>query len=303
MPNNFVAENRRKYECLKCDYACSKNSDYTKHLLTTKHKILTNPNQKVANVASPFMCSCGKSYRHSSSLSCHKKKCKYEESEISDDQINQTIEPPTSKEEVDYKEMFLEMMKQNQELQKNMMQQNQEIQQTMQKTMQEMIPNIGNNNNNKTNNINLHIFLNEQCKDALNIMDFVNSLKLQLKDLETTGRLGFVEGTSKIMIDGLKELELHKRPVHCSDLQNDVMFVKDNNMWKQDTNNKDTMKRAIDEISKANIKQLPQWITDNPTYANDEEYMKIISNIMKMDNIDSDKLEIIRNVSKEVILK
>ena len=206
-------------------------------------------------------------------------------------------------EEVDYKEMFLEMMKQNQELQKNMMQQNQEIQQTMQKTMQEMIPNIGNNNNNKTNNINLHIFLNEQCKDALNIMDFVNSLKLQLKDLETTGRLGFVEGTSKIMIDGLKELELHKRPVHCSDLQNDVMFVKDNNMWKQDTNNKDTMKRAIDEISKANIKQLPQWITDNPTYANDEEYMKIISNIMKMDNIDSDKLEIIRNVSKEVILK
>ena len=71
MPNNFVAENRRKYECLKCEYACSKNSDYTKHLLTTKHKILTNPNQKVANVASPFMCSCGKSYRHSSSLSCH----------------------------------------------------------------------------------------------------------------------------------------------------------------------------------------------------------------------------------------
>ena len=134
-------------------------------------------------------------------------------------------------------------------------------------------------------------------------MDFVNSLKLQLKDLETTGRLGFVEGTSKIMIDGLKELELHKRPVHCSDLQNDVMFVKDNDTWKQDTNNKDTMKRAIDEISKANIKQLPQWITDNPTYTNDEEYMKIISNIMKMDNVDSDKLEIIRNVSKEVIIK
>ena len=92
--------------------------------------------------------------------------------------------------------MFLEMMKQNQELQKNMMQQNQNIQQTMQKTMQEMIPNIGNNNNNKTNNINLQIFLNEQCKDALNIMDFVNSLKLQLKDLENTGKLGFVEGTS-----------------------------------------------------------------------------------------------------------
>ena len=172
----------------------------------------------------------------------------------------------------------------------------------MQKTMQEMIPNIGNNNNNKTNNINLQIFLNEQCKDALNIMDFVNSLKLQLKDLENTGKLGFVEGTSKIMIDGLKELELHKRPIHCSDLQNEILYVKDDNTWKQDTDNKDTMKKAIDEISKANMKQLPKWMTDNPTYADDEEYMQIVSNIMKMDDIEDDKTEIIKKVSKEVIL-
>jgi hypothetical protein len=172
----------------------------------------------------------------------------------------------------------------------------------MHKTMQEIIPNIGNNNNNQTNNINLQIFLNEQCKDALNIMDFVNSLKLQLKDLENTGKLGFVEGTSKIMIDGLKELDLHKRPIHCSDLQNEILYVKDDNTWKQDSDNKDTMKKAIDEISKANMKQLPKWMTDNPTYADDEEYMQIVSNIMKMDDIDGDKTEIIKNVSKEVIL-
>ena len=197
----------------------------------------------------------------------------------------------------------LDVIKQNQELQQSMMIQNQEIQQTMQNTIQEMIPNIGNNNNNKTNNINLQIFLNEECKDALNIMDFVNSLKLKLKDLENTGKLGFVEGTSKIMIDGLKELEIHKRPVHCSDLQNEILYVKDNDTWQQDTDNKSTMKRAIDEISKANMKQLPKWITDNPTYANDDEYMQIVSNIMKIENMESDKTEIIKNVSKEVILK
>ena len=104
------------------------------------------------------------------------------------------------------------------------------------------------------------------------------------------------------MIDGLKELELHKRPIHCSDLQNEILYVKDDNTWKQDTDNKDTMKKAIDEISKANMKQLPKWMTDNPTYADDEEYMQIVSNIMKMDDIEDDKTEIIKKVSKEVIL-
>ena len=145
-------------------------------------------------------------------------------------------------------------------------------------------------------------FLNEQCKDALNIMDFVNSLKLQITDLENTSKMGFIDGTSKIIIDGLKELELHKRPVHCSDLQNEILYVKDNDTWEQDTDNKDKMKRVIDEVTKANMKQLPKWITENPTYANDEEYMKIVSNIMNMD-VDNDKSEIITNVSKEVILK
>jgi len=100
----------------------------------------------------------------------------------------------------------------------------------------------------------------------------------------------------------LKELELHKRPVHCSDLQNEILYVKDNDTWEQDTDNKDKMKRVIDEVTKANMKQLPKWITENPTYANDEEYMKIVSNIMNMD-VDNDKSEIITNVSKEVILK
>ena len=113
---------------------------------------------------------------------------------------------------------------------------------------------------------------------------------------------GFVEGTSKIIIDGLKELDVHKRPIHCSDLKNEILYVKDNDIWKQENENKDTMKKAIDEISKENIKQLPQYITENASYSNDEEYMKIVSNIMNMD-MDTDKSEIIRKVSKEVTIK
>jgi hypothetical protein len=184
--------------------------------------------------------------------------------------------------------MFKVMMEKNNELQSALL---------------EVIPKIGDTttNSHNTNNFNINVFLNETCKDAINIMDFVRSLQLQLKDLENMGRLGFVEGTSKILIDGLKELELHKRPIHCSDIQQETLYIKDNDTWGKESDNKDKMRMAIDEINKANIKQIPKWITENPTYAEDEEYMKIISNIMKAD-IEEDKNKIINNVAKETLI-
>tara|TARA_Y100000991_G_scaffold191988_1_gene159239 strand:+ start:1599 stop:2474 length:876 start_codon:yes stop_codon:yes gene_type:complete len=283
MVTNFTPKNAEKFICEKCDFKCCKKSDWTRHITTRKHKMITNDNEKTPKNASYiYMCNCGKQYKHNSGLSRHKLKCKYVDVNISE----QFEEIGEKDDNVNYKEMFLHMMKQNQELQK---------------TMQEIIPNIGNNNNNISNKVNINVFLNEQCKDALNIMDFVNSLKLQITDLENTSKMGFIDGTSKIIIDGLKELELHQRPVHCSDLQNEILYVKDNDTWEQDNENKDKMKRVIDEVTKANMKQLPKWITDNPTYANDEEYMKIVSNIMNMD-VEHDKSEIIKNVSKEVTI-
>ena len=283
MVTKITPKNADKFYCKKCDFKCCKQSDWTRHISTRKHKMITEGNEKTPkNAVYMFRCNCGKEYKHKSGLSRHKLKCSFTDikvneyhSEIKEDNDN-----------VNYKEMFLHMMKQNQELQK---------------TMQEIIPNIGNNNNNISNKVNINVFLNEQCKDALNIMDFVNSLKLQITDLENTSKLGFIDGTSKIIIDGLKELELHKRPVHCSDLQNEILYVKDNDTWQQDNDNKDQMRRVIDEVTKANMKQLPKWITDNPTYANDEEYMKIVSNIMNID-VEHDKSEIIKNVSKEVTI-
>ena len=283
MVTNFTPKNAEKFICENCDFKCCKKSDWTRHIATRKHKMITNDNEKTPKNASYiYMCNCGKQYKHNSGLSRHKLKCKYVDVNISE----QFEEIGEKDDNVNYKEMFLHMMKQNQELQK---------------TMQEIIPNIGNNNNNISNKVNINVFLNEQCKDALNIMDFVNSLKLQITDLENTSKMGFIDGTSKIIIDGLKELELHQRPVHCSDLQNEILYVKDNDTWEQDNENKDKMKRVIDEVTKANMKQLPKWITDNPTYANDEEYMKIVSNIMNMD-VEHDKSEIIKNVSKEVTI-
>ena len=273
-----------KYSCQKCNYSCSKKSDFIKHNASIKHNATKCEINATQN--SPT-CVCGKKYKHLSSFHRHKKICKFYSETNKDEKVELNTDDNISG-DMNYKDMFLHMMKQNQELQK---------------TMQEIIPNIGNNNNNINNTkFNINLFLNEQCKDALNIMDFVHSLKLQMTDLENTGKLGFIEGTSKIIIDGLKELELHQRPVHCSDIHNAILYVKDNDTWEQDNDNKDKMKHVIDEVSKANMKQLPKWITDNPTYATDHEYMKIVSNIMNVD-MEYNKSEIIKNVSKEVVIE
>ena len=287
-------KNAYKYSCEICDYYCRKHSEWSRHIVTTKHKNRTNRTHLAPkNADGGFLCECGKTYKARNSYWYHKKKCDPSYVGILSEKSE---EIDKSEPGLDFKEMFFELIKKNNEMTDIVLEQ--------QKTIKEMIPNIGNNNNNINNTkLNINVFLNEECKDALNIMDFVNSLKLRMIDLENTGKMGFIEGTSKIIIDGLKQLELHKRPVHCSDLHNEVLYVKDNDKWEQDTNNKDKMKQVIDEVSKANLKQLPKWITDNPTYANDDEYMQIVSNIMKMDDIESCKTEIIKNVSKEVTLE
>ena len=188
--------------------------------------------------------------------------------------------------------MFLEMVNQNKELQG---------------MMKEIIPNIGNHNMTNSHNtqFNINVFLNEDCKDALNIKDFVSSLKLQLQDLDNTGKLGFVEGTSKIFIDGLNKLEITKRPIHCSDIEEETLYIKDNDIWEKENKNKDKMKSAIDEITEQNMKQIPEWVKGNPKFANDEEYLKVISNIMNVmdnNNQNKEKEQIINNVAKETLI-
>jgi len=274
------------FECKKCHYKCSRKSDLNKHFKSKKHNT-TNTTEIQPNNSPIHICSCGKQYNHRGSLFNHKKKCKY-------DKKVENIEEETEEKNIDYKEMFLEMVNQN----KEMLNQNNELQ----KTIHEMIPNIGNNNNNK--NFNINVFLNENCKDAVNLMDFVNGLQFKMEDVEDMGKLGFVEGTSKIFINGLKELEYTKRPVHCSDIKQETLYIKNNNMWEQDTDNNDKMKQAIDEITKANMDNIPQWIRDNPTFGSDDQCLRIISNIMKIQegmNNDEKKI-IINNIAKETLI-
>ena len=288
---NKVPKNAEKFECEKCDFSCRKRSNWNIHLLTTKHKNRTNRTENAPkNAGEIFICECGKSYNARNSLWYHKKKCNYEEN----------VEGiPEEEDNVSYKDLLIQAMAELKKKDEQLDKKNEQL--------DKIIPMIGNNNTNNSHNtqFNINVFLNEECKDALNIKDFVSSLKLQLKDLDNTGKLGFVEGTSKIFIDGLNKLEVTKRPIHCSDINEETLYIKDNDTWGKENKNKDKMKNAIDEITDINMKQMPEWLKNNPKFTNDEEYLKVISNIMNVidqGKENKQKEKIINNVAKETFI-
>ena len=298
---------RLKYYCENCDYSCSKKSDFNKHIKSIKHN--TTDTTKIQHEKSPnYICSCGKIYTHRASLFNHKKKCTYEpmEKEISDpdadpdsDKESQVQEKQNTLENnIDYKDMFLEMMKENRELHK---------------TIHEMIPKIGNNNTTTTNNnnnqqFNLQFFLNEQCKDALNITDFMQSLQLNMNDLIQTGKLGYVGGMSRIFVKALKDMDVTERPFHCTDIKRETVYIKDQDKWKKDEDNKEKIKKTIRNIENKNLKMLPQWQVDNPDCMNmeskkSEEFMELSINALGgNDDKEVSEKKIMKNILKEVVL-
>lgn len=195
-------------------------------------------------------------------------------------------------------------MKENSEFKQLILDQN--------KQMIEMAKNAGNNNNNTTHNnsFNLNLFLNETCKNALNIMDFVNQLQVGIKDLEETGRLGFSDGVSKIFINGLKELDVSLRPVHCSDLKRETLYIKNGDQWNKENEEKSILANAIKHVAHKNMKQIPSWQKANPDYNNPEskqndKYMKLVFNSMSGSTVEEQQQNInkvIKNVTKEVVI-
>ena len=169
-------------------------------------------------------------------------------------------------------------------------------------------PNINVSNNNKT--FNLNVYLNEECKNALNMRDFVESIQIQLSDLENTGQVGYVEGISQIFINNLGKINKHDRPIHCSDFKREVLYIKNNNEWIKETEDKTTIKNAIKQVANKNIKQIKQWQEKHPQYNDpdskqNDKYMKIVYNSMSGSTEEEQKNnlnKIIRNVAKEVII-
>jgi hypothetical protein len=293
------------YNCIFCAYTSSNKKDYKKHILTRKHQMLIQTNEISPVIF--YECLCGKKYKHSSSLCKHRKTCSFVKGNI-DTNENQMVEYNGNISN----EMFMEFIKQSKETQTFMMEQQRELQNTIIELAKNQSV-VNNNNNNTTNNnnqFNLNVFLNEKCKDALTMTQFIDSLKLSVADLEQTGRLGFVDGISRIFIKGLKELDITMRPLHCTDAKRETVYIKDVDKWEKESNEKTTLKKAIKQIERKNIKLLPAWQDENPdfrildTRANDD-YVKISLSSLgeyEPDQVEKQNDKIIKNVLKEVTL-
>ena len=309
-----IPKNPSKYLCKECNYTTSSKKDFNKHNLTAKHQILTNTYTKAPVKCLTFECGCGKIYKHRQSLYAHKKKCThvYIEKDTSDTDSDTGI--PSQELEliednnVDYKNMFIQLMKQNQELQQTVVEQ----QKQYTETINEMIPKIGNTTNNTTNNnqqFNLQLFLNERCKDALNITDFMKSIQVNMNDLVQTGKLGYVDGMSRIFVNALKDMDVTERPIHCTDIKRETVYIKDQDKWEKDEDNKDKLKKTIRTIENKNLKMLPKWQEENPEHRNLEskksnEFMELsITALGGQDDKEKSEKKIMKNILKEVILE
>ncbi len=282
-----------KILCSSCDYVCYKKSDFNKHLLTRKHKIMT---QNDANVAKSrqkkYRCSCGKEYSYRQGLYAHNQVCTIKES-INENKIlssssnNNDIESLTT--------LVIEVVKSNAEFQKQIF---------------DLVKNsnITNNTNcHNTNTFNLQVFLNEQCKDAMNINDFVDSFDLQVSDLENVGRLGYIEGMSNIIISKIKELDVHMRPIHCSDLKREIIYIKDDDKWEREDANNTKFRKVIKRVSGKNIGMLNAWREIHPDCLDSESayndiYMKLIVAAMGANDIEGNENKIMKKISKHVVI-
>ena len=292
------------YVCNYCNYNCSRKHDYTKHITTRKHMMKINGNNKIVT---SFTCDCGKIFKTNSGLWKHTQKCTHRtvEQKISDSDKEIPIQEHQigNDNNTDYKDMFIQLMKQNQELQKTVVEQ----QKQYTETINEMIPKIGNNNNN--NQFNLQLFLNEQCKDALNITDFMKSIEVNMNDLIQTGKLGYVDGMSRIFVNALKDMDVTERPFHCTDIKRETVYIKDQNKWEKDEDNKQKIKKTIRNIENKNLQMIPKWQEENPDHTNmdsnkSNEFMELsITALGGEDDKEKSEKKIMKNVLKEVILE
>ena len=273
--------------------------------------MITNDYKKTPKNSKLYNCECGKMYSHRQGLYAHKKKCTLVIENNCDEKINDEIDNNKliiEDNNVDYKNMFIQLMKQNQELQQTVVEQ----QKQYTETINEMIPKIGNTTNNTTNNnqqFNLQLFLNERCKDALNITDFMKSIQVNMNDLIQTGKLGYVDGMSRIFVNALKDMDVTERPIHCTDIKRETVYIKDQNKWEKDEDNKQKLKKTIRNIENKNLQMLPKWQEENPEHKNLEsmksnEFMELsITALGGEEDKEKSEKKIMKNVLKEVMLE
>ena len=286
-------KNSIKFECKNCNFKTCKNNDYKRHLLTDKHKRLQN-NDKSGVENKKYICECGREYKYRQGLYNHRKTCKGEKKE-------NIIIQSENKDEM--KELVFKLISENQELKNTVLQENKELR----KQISELIPKVGNNNNtinsNNKQKFNINVFLNEKCKDAISMDEFIDKIEVSMKNLLTTKEKGQVYGISNIIMENMNKLSLYERPLHCTDKKRETLYVK-NNEWEKD-DSKEHINKALKKVESKQLKNLNVWLEEHPNYMNNsleqEEFAKLMSECGK--SIDDGREKIIKKLCDNVYIE
>jgi len=289
------------FRCENCDYTTSRKSSYNKHLLTPKHINLTNVNNQLTesckNVAKivDYTCQkCNKNYKSRVGLWKHNKNCPEENINTNNKVFELT------------QETIINILKQNSEFQQMLLEQNKTI---LELSKNNSITNNTTHTNSHNKSFNLQFFLNETCKNAMNITDFVNSLQLQLSDLENVGEVGYIEGISNIIIKKLNALDISERPIHCTDKKRETMYIRDEDKWEKEDEKHIKMHKMVKNVAYKNINLISEFREKYPDFKKinskySDQFNKIIIESMggKGDNEYEKEEKIIKRVAKEVFI-
>jgi len=283
-------KNANDFHCDNCNFVCFKNSDFKRHLTTAKHKMMTNDDNITPKT---HTCICGKEFKYRQGLHRHKKSCvhinTYDSNDSNDNTYNNIKHDSC---------VIIELIKQNQELQKQLL--------DAVKYNGSHIENQSITNNNNNQKFNLNFFLNDTCKDAMNMSDFIENMNVQFEDIENIGRNGYVAGMTDLIISRIKNLDVTKRPMHCTDMKRETVYIKDNDVWEKDANNA-KLHKMIGCIAHQNYGIIPAWRDKYPDSTN-AETPKFEFCITMMRNVLGDAGEeqtrldnkVIRNVTKHI---
>ena len=314
-----------KFFCEKCNYSTERKSQYDRHLLTAKHKksyiSYKSVTEKVQKSSKPFSCECGMTFNHRQNLYSHRKICKIIDNNNYKNGFNNAAEnillENEEKNSKDFEgvsgDTIKEILKQNHEIVDLLVEErkrNNELTNQLIEVSKEAKTVNNNNtiNNNVNNTFNLQVFLNEQCKDALNIQDFINSIQLSIEDLQETGRLGYIDGMSRIFVKALNNLDETERPIHCTDAKREIMYIKDQDKWEKESKHGNTIQKTLERIQDKNLSLLPEWRDKNPECMNmdskeNEEYIRLsLHTLGDNENPQKQNDKIIKKIMKEVTI-
>ena len=292
-PNMKSSIMYQNYNCTNCNYMTCRKSQYNRHILTEKHKLHLQPNETSSKMVM-YTCSCGKKYKHMSSLCSHKNRCSY---------TNITTPLQNAPDTTQIVGIMETLIKENQEFKKLMIEQNSQI--------MEIAKNSQVINNTTTNQkFNLNFFLNDTCKDAMSITDFLRNMNVHIDELEYIGNHGYVNGMTKMIMDRLKGMDITKRPIHCTDIKRETMYIKDDTGWSKDTDELTKLRKILGRISMNNYRAVPDWRTAHPdcevmdtrNYEFCYKMMRAILGDVEDEQIKLDN-KIIKTMAKELFVK